>query len=166
MMVINGAQWMWRAAALLVASQALMLSIPADAKGKEWDHIANIKSSATQLAQLQIAKGAQGTYEFIAACYKTHSLNSEFGAALEGCLVLDYIHSNVTAAVYAKVDPQERGRMGMPEPRELVGTMLKRVGDAMANYKITEAEARKFIADVDKYGTPVFTKARFPKAPE
>lgn len=134
------------------------------AQTRKWDHTANIKTSATALAELQRTKGALGTFEFIANCYKTHELSSTYGAALEGCLVLDYLHSKVTAAVYAKVPPSERTRLGMPEPEHLTGTMLKRVGAAMAAYKLTEPQARKFIADIETHGTPVYAEARFPKA--
>ncbi len=132
-------------------------------QSKTWDHIANIKSSAVHLAGLQQAKGALGTYEFIANCYKTHELNAKYGAALEGCIVEDYIHSKVTAAVYARLPVVERERMGLPNPDEMMRSMLKRVGIAMGNYKIAEADARKFVAQVEAVGVPTFAKARFPK---
>ena len=141
----------------------LLATAPSFAQSKLWDQTANIKSSALHLAGLQQAKGALGTYEFIANCYKTHELNSKYGAALEGCLVQDYIHSKVTAAVYAKLPVAERVRMSLPDPHEMVDTMLKRVGGAMGNYKIAEADARKFVAAVEAVGIPAFAKARFPK---
>jgi hypothetical protein len=134
------------------------------AQSKSWDQTANIKSSALHLASLQQAKGALGAYEFIANCYKTHELNSKYGAALEGCLVQDYIHSKVTAAVYAQLPVAERERLSLPDPQEMVATMLKRVGKAMGNYKIAEADARKFVAAVETVGIPTFAKARFPQA--
>jgi hypothetical protein len=152
--------------AAAVALMAALTTVEAQAKSPSWDRIANIKSSAIALSDLQKAKGALGTYEFIASCYKTHELGSQYGAALEGCLVLDYLHSKVTAAVYAKLPPGERERLGLPDPDQLVGAMLKRVGGAMANYKITEAQARKFVAEIETHGLPVFAKARFPKGAE
>ena len=153
--------WSARRAAL-VAAALLCGSLAAEAK--TWDRVANIKASAEHLAMLQQSKGALGAYEFIANCYKTHELNSSYGAALEGCLVQDYIHSKVTAAVYAQLPVTERDRLGLPNPEEMVSTMLKRVGNAMANYKITEVDARKFVAQVEAVGVPTFAKARFPKA--
>ncbi len=150
----------------IVLGLAFMLLAAPAAVGqtKSWDHIANIKSSAVALAGLQQSRGALGAYQFIASCYATHELNSRFGAALEGCLVQDYIHSKMTAAVYAKLPPGERQRLNLPVPEDLVAAMLKRVGNAMANYKITEVDARKFVAQVEAVGVPTFTKARFPKA--
>jgi hypothetical protein len=153
----------WAAFAALIVQSA---AIAVEARALTWDRIANIKSSAIALSDLQKVKGAQGTYEFIANCYKTHELGSQYGAALEGCLVLDYLHSKVTAAVYSKLPPGERDRLGLPDPNQLVGAMLKRVGGAMANYRITEVNARKFVADIETHGLPVFAKARFPKGEE
>lgn len=135
---------------------------PSFGQSKGWDQAANIKLSALHLAGLQQAKGALGAYEFIANCYKTHELNSKYGAALEGCIVQDYIHSKVTAAVYAQLPAAERERMSLPDPQEMVSTMLRRVGKAMGSYKIAEADARKFVAQVEAVGIPTFAKARFP----
>ena len=144
-------------ATVFVASAAV-------AKPKVWDRTANIKASAISLAALQQAKGAMGAYQFIANCYQTHALNTDYGAALEGCLVQDYIHSKVTAAVYSKLPAGERERLDLPAPDELVGAMLKRVGAALAQYKISEVDARKFVAQVESVGVPTFAKARFSKA--
>ena len=149
---------------MLAGVACLAAAPPGVAQSKSWDRTANIKSSAIALAGLQQAKGALGAYEFIANCYATHELNSKYGAALEGCLVQDYIHSKVTAAVYAQLPAGERERMGLPVPQELVSAMLKRVGGAMAKYKIAEADARKFVAQVEAVGVPTFAKARFPAA--
>ncbi len=150
------------------ATFALVASVLAasavEAKPKAWDRTANIKASAISLAQLQQSKGAMGAYQFIANCYQTHALNSDYGSALEGCLVQDYIHSKVTAAVYSNLPVGERVRLDLPAPDELVGAMLKRVGAALAQYKISEVDARKFVAQVETVGVPTFAKARFPKA--
>ncbi len=140
--------------------------LPGRVHAKTWDHVANIKAAAVHLAQLQQAKGASGTYDFISACYQTHELAEEFSAPFEGCLVQDYLHSKVTAAVYSKIPAEERSKMGAPSPEELVGAMLRRFGAAFARYKLKEADARKLIADIDKHGIPAFTKARFPAKAE
>lgn len=152
-----------RAPAAVAVIAAVLASTAAVAAPKSWDHVANIKAAAVNVAKLQQAKGALGSYEFISACYKTHRLAEDFSAALEGCLVQDYIHSKVTAAVYDKLPAAERQRMGLPSPDELVNGMLGRFGGAFSQYKLSEADARKLIADIDKHGMPEFTKARFPK---
>lgn len=154
------------ATATAFTALAFVTLVGSGAHAKTWDHVANIKASAEHLAKLQQAKGALGAFEFIANCYKTHELAEEFGSALEGCLVQDYIHSKITAAVYAKLPPAERERLGIPGPDELVRGMLGRFGGAMAKYKLKEADARKLIADIDKHGVPVFSKMRFPKKAE
>lgn len=150
----------------IAATGMVLLAIPfasADA-AKPWNRTTNIKSAATHLAQLQASKGALGAYEFISACYQTHRLAAEFSAPLEACLVQDYIHSKITAAVYERLPPEERSKMGLPSPKELVEAMLRRFGNTMAGYKFKEADARKLIADIDKHGIPEFTKTRFPAA--
>lgn len=144
----------------------LILTMPVSARAKTWDHVANIKTAAVHLSELQKTRGALGAFEFIAACYQTHELAEDFGAPLEACLVQDYIHSKLTAAIYAKLSAAERTRMGAPSPEEMVASMLRRFGGTFARYKLKEADARKLIADIDKHGIPEFTKARFPKKAE
>lgn len=157
-----------RLCGLRIAAVAVALLVgiaPAAVRAKSsWDHIANIKTSAVHLAELQTQKGALGAFQFIAACYQTHELAEDYGAPLEGCIVQDYIHSKVTAAVYSKVPAEQREKMGLPSPEELMKGMLGRLGGAMAKYKLTEADARKFIADIDTYGIPAFAEVRFKKA--
>lgn len=152
--------------ALRAAGLALGLAAAglAHAQGVAWDRPANIETAAVHLADLQRGKGAMGAYQFISACYQTHQLAGSFGAPLEACLVQDYINSKITAAVYDKVPAAERQKMGLPEPQELVGTMLQRFGRAMAAYKLTEADARDLIAQIDQRGIPAFVAARFPKS--
>ena len=70
----------------------------------------------------------------------------------------------MTAAVYSNLPVGERVRLDLPAPDELVGAMFKRVGAALAQYKISEVDARKFVAQVETVGVPTFAKARFPKA--
>lgn len=156
-------RWVLRPAAVLALA---LVAMAGRGEAKSWNQVANIKASAVKLAELQVAKGALGTFEFIANCYRTHELAEKFGASLQGCMVQDYIHSRITAAVYAKLPESERQRMGVPGPDDLVNGMLGRVGATMAKYKLTQADAEKFIADIDKHGIPAFTKARFPNTAE
>ena len=151
---------------IMAAAAALLVGGSASAAPRTWDHVANIKTAAVHLSELQKTRGALGAFEFIAACYQTHELAEDFGAPLEACLVQDYIHSKLTAAIYAKLPAAERTRMGAPSPEEMVASMLRRFGGTFARYKLKEADARKLIADIDKHGIPEFTKARFPKKAE
>jgi hypothetical protein len=149
---------------MLAALLALIAGgAPALAQKTSWDRVANIKRSAQQLAELQKARGALGTFEHIAACYKTQSLASNFGQWFENCLVLDYLHSKVTAAIYERVPAEERRKGDAPDPQALIDTMLKRVGGGFSQYKLTEQDARAFLALVDKHGMPTFATARFGK---
>jgi hypothetical protein len=144
---------------------ALALTLPpvlALAAEPAWDRQANIESAAVRLAELQQARGALGTYEHISACYKTHTLGSAPTAGLEGCLVLDYIHSNVTAALFTRLGPDKRREMQVPEPDLLLTDMSRRIGGALAQYKIDEAGVRAWVTLIERHGMPAYTKARFP----
>lgn len=135
---------------------------PALAAKPAWDQIANIKQAAVRLADLQKSRGAEGAYKFIADCYKTHTLGSTYSAGLEGCLVLDIIHSRITAAVYSRLEPARRQELQLPEPDALTGSMSRRVVSALKQYDITAGGMQRFIKLVDTHGMPEFTKARFP----
>lgn len=141
-----------------------MSALPALAAKPAWDQVGNIKQSAVRLADLQRSRGAEGAYKFIADCYKTHTLGSTYSQGLEGCLVLDIIHSKVTAAVYARLDPAKRQEMQLPEPDALTSSMSRRVVSALKQYDITAGEMERFVKLVDTHGMPEFTKARFPDA--
>jgi hypothetical protein len=146
-----------------IGAAALLSVSPVLAQKTSWDRVAHIKKSATQLADLQKTRGALGAYEHIAACYKTHSLASSYGQAFEGCMILDYIHSKVTAAIHERIPAEERQKAGAPDPKSLVDAMSRRVGGGFAQYKISEKDAQGFIALVEKHGLPAFAAARFGK---
>lgn len=150
------ARWVAGVAALVAASGQT------DAASKSWDHVANIKAAAAHLAQLQIAKGALGAYEFIDACYKTHELAEEFAAPLEGCIVQDWIHTRITAAVYAGLPPDQRAKMGSPSPEELESGMRRRVGYILTKFKVKQEDAEKLTRQIVEYGVPSYKAARFP----
>lgn len=156
------------ALALLLALALLSPATqPATAAGKAWDKSANIVASADRLAAMQRAKGASATYEFIFNCYKTHRLAESFGAPLEGCIVLDYIHSKVTAAVYDRVEAETRKKLGAPSAEQLMRLMSARIIDAYRQYGIGEGDIRAFLQKVDAEGLPRFLAKRFPaNAPE
>jgi hypothetical protein len=150
-----------RRCAVVAAVVAALLATPAPAK-PAWDQVANIRKSAELLAELQRSRGALGAFQHIASCYRTHELASSYTAAFEGCLVLDYIHSKITAAIYNEVPADERQRIGAPDPETMIATMSRRIVGGFAHYKIADAEGRAFIGLVEKHGLPVYTKARFP----
>jgi len=152
-----------RSVPVIAAGSLLVVSSAAFAQKTNWDRVAHIRKSAEQLADLQKVRGALGAYEHIAACYKTHSLASRYGQAFEGCIVLDYIHSKVTAAVYERLPIEDRKKMGAPEPAALVGAMSSRISGGLSQYKVGEKEAQALIALIDKHGIPAFTAARFGK---
>jgi hypothetical protein len=154
----------YRSIVTCAVAALVAIAAPAFAQKTSWDRVRNIKQSALQLAELQKSRGALGTFQHIAACYKTHSLASAYGQSFENCLVLDYIHSKVTAAVYARVPAEERKKNDAPDPQALVDTMLRRIGGGFEQYKLTEKDARGFLALVDKHGVPAFDAARFDKS--
>lgn len=127
-----------------------------------WDRVGNIKHTAVRLAELQKTRGAEGAYKFISDCYKTHTLGSVYSQGLESCLVLDIIHSKVTAAVYARLDPARRQEMQLPEPDALTTSMSRRVVSALKQYDISAGDMERFVRLVDTHGMPEFTRARFP----
>jgi len=148
-----------RVAMLWLAAAAAASPVSA---AKVWNKTENIKASAERLALMQRARGATGTYEFIFNCYKTHRLASDFSEPLEGCIVQDYIHSKVTAAVYERVDAETRKKFGAPSAEQLMALMSARVVDAYRQYGIADAEIKSFMKLVDKQGLPVFLAKRFP----
>lgn len=150
--------------AATVAALVLSAALPALAAKPAWDQIGNIRQAAARLAELQKARGAEGAYKFISDCYKTHTLGSAYSAGLESCLVLDIIHSKVTAAVYARLDRAKRQELQLPEPDVLTSSMSRRVVSALKQYDITAGEMERFVRLVDTHGMPEFTKARFPEA--
>lgn len=129
---------------------------------RAWDKAASIKAAAERLAVMQRTKGATATYEFIFNCYKTHRLASAFSEALEGCIVQDYIHSKVTAAVYDQVDEETRRKLKAPSSQQLMSLMSARVVDAYRQYGIGEQDIRAFVKRIDEQGLPVFLAKRFP----
>lgn len=154
-----------RSKALPLATAALLALAAAPLAAKpNWNQSANIKSAAERLAQLQRARGAIGTFQFIDACYRTHSLASSYSEAFEACIVQDYIHSSLTAAVYQRIPKETRERMRSPDPEAIIAAMTRRISQAFAHYKLPPAEARAFLKLVDEQGLKVFGKARFPEA--
>ncbi len=122
----------------------------------------NIKDAATRLAQMQRTQGATRAFAFIDACYRTHSLSSNYTKAFEACIAQDYLETQVLALIYSRMEPETLKKMGAPSPQLLAKTMGKRVAAAFANYGVPVKRVKAFKKLVDEEGFPVFFKALFP----
>lgn len=158
---VNGGRF---SLARFAAAVAVLISLTAPAPAQNsWDQTTNIKAAATRLATLQKTRGALGTFEHIAACYATHKLATAYGQALEGCMVLDYLHSSSLAAVYARLTPDQRRETKVPDPALILTTMQKRIEATFADYKLPADRFPKLVAAIETHGVPVFAKLRFDK---
>jgi hypothetical protein len=147
----------------LMLSCLLVAGIPAASAGKpDWDQAANVKEAATRLAQMQRTQGATRTFAFIDACYKTHSLNSNYTKAFEACIAQDYLETQVLALIYSRLPPDTLQKLGAPTPELLAETMGKRIATAFATYDVPAERVQAFKKLVDEHGFPVFFKALFP----
>ncbi len=143
---------------------ALLLAlVPASALSKPaWDQEANIKDAAKRLALLHRGEGSQGVVKFLDACYKTHTIASEFSAGLEACMTQDYIHSRVLAEIYAKLPEEARAKLHAPSAEFIARTMNARFAAIRAQYKMSDADADTLKKSIDKVGLPIFIKSAFP----
>ncbi len=148
-------------AALLIITAAFA----AQAAKPAWDQTANIKEAAGQLAKLHRAEGSQGVIKFLDACYRTHTLASDFNRGLEACMAQDYMHSQILAVIYSKVPPDDRAKSNFPSPEFIAKTMGARFASVFRQYKLTPSETDAFKKAVDTHGFPLFLKAVFPKDP-
>ena len=142
---------------LVAAGQAM-----AAAGEPDWDQVANIKDAATRLAQMQRTQGATRAFAFIDACYKTHSLSSNYTRAFEACIAQDYLETQILALIYSRMPPETLKTMGAPSPELLAETMGKRIAAAFATYDVPVKRVEAFKRLVDEHGFPVFFKALFP----
>lgn len=129
-----------------------------------WNQVENIKDAALRLAQLQRTQGATKAFTFIDACYRTHSLSSEYTKAFEACIAQDYLETQVLRLIYSRMPPETLKRMGAPTPGMLAETMSRRVGAAFAQYKISKERIAEFKRVVDQEGFPLFFRTLFPEA--
>jgi hypothetical protein len=149
--------------ASLFLTPSLGIGLSAYAATISWDRAANIKDSAGRLAGILKTRGAAGAYKFIADCYGTHSIAEKFTAGLEACIAQDYMLTEVLAAIYTAMPPEKRKQIGAVDPENLAKSFSRRVGSALALYKMTEAEGLQLKDLVEKHGLPVFAKATLPK---
>jgi hypothetical protein len=152
-----------RIASTFLAPLLLLTAVPAASAGKpDWDQVANIKDAATRLAQMQRMQGATRAFAFIDACYKTHSLSSNYTKAFEACIAQDYLETQILALIYSRLKPETLKKMGAPSPEMLADTMGQRIGAAFKTYAVPEERIEEFKKLVDEHGFPVFFQALFP----
>jgi len=154
------------ARALLAAAAAGVIGLGstslAAANDPDWNQVDNIKEAATHLAQLQRTQGATKAFAFIDACYRTHSLSSEYTKAFEACIAQDYLETQILALIYSRMDPASLKRMGAPTPEALAATMSRRVGAAFNQYKVPKERIAEFKRNIDEHGFPLFFQKLFP----
>ena len=134
------------------------------AQDPKWDQVENIKEAATRLAQMQRTQGATKAFTFIDACYRTHSLSSDYTKAFEACIAQDYLETQILALIYSRMSPEALKRTGAPSPQMLAESMSRRVGAAFGQYKITPEQVATFKKNIDEHGFPLFFQALFPDA--
>jgi hypothetical protein len=134
------------------------------AQDPQWDQVENIKEAATRLAQMQRTQGATKAFVFIDACYRTHSLSTDYTKAFEACIAQDYLETQILALIYSRMSPDALKRMGAPTPEMLAESMGRRVGAAFAKYKIPGDKIAAFKRNVDEHGFPLFFQSLFPEA--
>jgi hypothetical protein len=128
----------------------------------KWDQVANIKDAAERLGRLHTTRGPKAAYDFIDACYRTHSLASDYSQPFEACIAQDYIETKVLANVFSRLPPDVLSKLGVPTPDALADAMGRRIVAAFSQYKIPVAYAESLKKLVDKHGLPVFMKIVFP----
>jgi hypothetical protein len=155
-----------RVALALVAAGVIGMSTTSlvAAQDPKWDQVENIKEAATRLAQMQRTQGATKAYVFIDACYRTHSLSTDYTKAFEACIAQDYLETQILALIYSRMSPDALKRMGAPTPDMLAQSMGRRVGAAFAKYKIPGDKIAAFKRNVDEHGFPLFFQSLFPDA--
>jgi hypothetical protein len=126
--------------------------------------VENIKEAATRLAQMQRTQGATKAFVFIDACYRTHSLSTDYTKAFEACIAQDYLETQVLALIYSRMSPEQLKKTGAPSPQMLAESMGRRVGAAFSKYKISPDQIATFKRNVDEHGFPLFFQALFPDA--
>ncbi len=129
-----------------------------------WDQIATIRGAAERLGRLHRALGAKAAYDLIDACYRTHSLSSNYGEGYEICIVQDYLETRTLMKVYARMPPEMLEKLGVPSPQDLARGMTERIAHGFGRYGKSQAYADNLKKLVDQHGVPVFLALVFPEA--
>ena len=128
----------------------------------DWDRVANVKHAAGLLGAIQAQGGADRAFQFISACYKTHSLAAAYSRAFESCIAQDFMLSQTLAVIYDRLDPAVLQKMGAPTRDMIQQALNQRVNGAYAVYEMPASEGYALKAIVDQHGMPVFFKYVFP----
>lgn len=127
------------------------------------DRVSNIERAAAEIAAVQAKSGADGAFSAIGECYKRESIRAKsLTRELESCVAQDIIVSKVTAAFYARLNPEGRKMGGGEEPKVVLERMAQRVIEIFARLKIPGDEARAFNQIVETKGMEAYGRARFP----
>ena len=129
-----------------------------------WDQAENIRAAAEHLGKLQRTRGAKGTYDFIAACYKTQGLAENYSAPFEACIAQDYMQTQVLAQIYSRMTLEQLKNLGAPSAPALADAMGRRIVAAFSQYKIPVSYADDFKKLVDQHGFPIFLALVFPNS--
>ena len=122
-----------RVAVALAAAAVIGMSTTSlvAAQDPKWDQVENIKEAATRLAQMQRTQGATKAFVFIDACYRTHSLSTDYTKAFEACIAQDYLETQVLALIYSRMSPDAAEEDGCADAaRCWRQSMGRRVGAA------------------------------------
>ncbi|HKZ96420.1 MAG TPA: hypothetical protein VJ045_05525 [Hyphomicrobiaceae bacterium] len=150
---------------VLMAAGGCRPLLAADAaEAPAWDQAANIKDAAERIGKLHRARGPKAAYDFIDACYKTHSLAEEYGQAFEACIAQDYLETKVLTQVFARLPPDTLAKLGAPTPAALAQAMGRRIVAAFSQYKKPAAYGEALKKLIDEHGLAVFIGIVFPSA--
>ena len=141
----------------------MLAPLPGLAAAPDWDRVANVKSAAAQIAEIQAQGGADRAFNFIAACYKTHGLASAYSKAFEGCIAQDVMLTQALALIYEKIDPEMLRKKGAPTRDQLVASLNQRINGAFGQYGLPASEWEALKKIVEQHGLPVFFKIVFPE---
>jgi|SRR5215471_15251050 len=149
-----GFRWV-ACAATFVTGIAAAQSVP--------DRVSNIEKAAAEIAVIQSKTGADGAFAVINECYRREVAGAtSLTRDVEACVAQDIIVSKVSAAFYARLNPEGRRMVGAPEPEAVLKAMAARVTGAFARLKVPENEARAFNQIVETKGMEAYGRARFP----
>jgi hypothetical protein len=148
----------------LLAGCAVLVSLAVAHAGKRWDRAANIGEAANRLVELHRAKGSQGVLKFLDACYKTHTLASEFKAPLEACMAQDYMHARVLVEIYGRLPEEARVRFNAPDAAGIELALNRRFALVMKQYAMSEADTQELMKSIETVGVPIFVKGVMPSS--
>jgi hypothetical protein len=123
-----------------------------------WDKIGNIKDTAVHIGTMQRLRGADKVLGFIDACYRTHSLNSGYSKAFEGCIVADYLLAQALIVINSGIPPEKLRESGAASPRDIINSTQARIGSAFGRYGISPEDGKAFLALAGEHGIPLYLR--------